>query len=238
MRSASCPAMTTYWSSRVWLGSRSSKRQPSTPSIPSCLSELLPGGVARGDPGITAAFRSLRIRSRPVGIMPFTRRSGKNRTAVGGLRKRHYGKAPSQGLGAGLPGRALGCEVRGGRSEEHPAASGARAGGGRWNPRASVFTFETVIQEQTESLYLISPSGDVFTNPLFLFATCFAVKPSPVAHELPIDGGRSAEMWISPDPARQFHSPYSYGSNPVNGIDPDGKWLGWLNQGDRGGHSE
>jgi RHS repeat-associated protein len=33
-------------------------------------------------------------------------------------------------------------------------------------------------------------------------------------------------VWISPDPARQFHSPYSYAGNgfdPVNGIDPDGK---------------
>jgi len=30
-------------------------------------------------------------------------------------------------------------------------------------------------------------------------------------------------MWISPDPARQHHSPYTYGSNnPVNRVDPDG----------------
>jgi hypothetical protein len=33
---------------------------------------------------------------------------------------------------------------------------------------------------------------------------------------------KSAEMWISPDPARQFASPYSYSPNPVNSVDPDG----------------
>jgi len=79
-----------------------------------------------------------------------------------------------------------------------------------------------VIQEQTESLYLTSPSGELFTNPLFLLATCFAVKPSPVAPELPIDGGRSVEVWISPDPVGQFASPYAYSSDPINSIDPDG----------------
>ncbi len=151
---------------------------------------------------------------------------------------------------AGLPGRALGCEVRGARSAEHPcrgarradlkrpsperplggagqskgpAGAAARAGGGRgkWTPES---TFETVIQEQTETLYLTSPSGEVFTNPFFLLATCFAVKPSPVAPELPIDGGRSVEVWISPDPHRQHDSPYTYGgNNPVNRFDPDGK---------------
>jgi uncharacterized protein RhaS with RHS repeats len=31
-------------------------------------------------------------------------------------------------------------------------------------------------------------------------------------------------MWISPDPARQHFSPYTYGSNnPVNRVDPDGR---------------
>jgi hypothetical protein len=30
-------------------------------------------------------------------------------------------------------------------------------------------------------------------------------------------------MWISPDPARQFASPYSYGPNPINSVDLDGK---------------
>ncbi len=33
-------------------------------------------------------------------------------------------------------------------------------------------------------------------------------------------------MWISPDPARQFHSLYSYtgnGYNPINSTDPDGR---------------
>jgi RHS repeat-associated protein len=29
-------------------------------------------------------------------------------------------------------------------------------------------------------------------------------------------------MWISPDAAKQFHSPYSYSANPINGVDPDG----------------
>lgn len=30
-------------------------------------------------------------------------------------------------------------------------------------------------------------------------------------------------MWMSPDPARQFASPYAYSPNPVNSVDPDGK---------------
>jgi hypothetical protein len=37
---------------------------------------------------------------------------------------------------------------------------------------------------------------------------------------------KSAEMWISPDPARQFASPYAYSMNPVNGADADGMWFG------------
>ncbi len=30
-------------------------------------------------------------------------------------------------------------------------------------------------------------------------------------------------LWISPDPARQFVSPYAYGPNPINSVDPDGR---------------
>jgi RHS repeat-associated protein/uncharacterized repeat protein (TIGR02543 family) len=30
-------------------------------------------------------------------------------------------------------------------------------------------------------------------------------------------------LWISPDPGKQFHSPYSYSSDPVNLYDPDGR---------------
>lgn len=30
-------------------------------------------------------------------------------------------------------------------------------------------------------------------------------------------------LWISPDPAREFHSPYAYSPDPINGIDPDGR---------------
>lgn len=33
-------------------------------------------------------------------------------------------------------------------------------------------------------------------------------------------------LWISPDPARQFATPYAYGSSPVNGIDRDGRVFG------------
>jgi RHS repeat-associated protein len=32
-------------------------------------------------------------------------------------------------------------------------------------------------------------------------------------------------MWISPDPARQFASPYAYSPNPVNSVDPDGNYF-------------
>jgi hypothetical protein len=162
--------------------------------------------------------------------MPFTRRSGKNRTGSAGSRKRHYGKDPSQGLGDGLPGLALGCEVRGARSTEHPVASAARAGGGRWkwSPES---TFETVIQEQTESLYLTSPSGEMFTHPFFLLATCFTVKPSPVAPEIPMEGWGSVEVWMSPDASRQFASPYAYGPNPNGSIDLDGNDQLYLGEG-------
>jgi RHS repeat-associated protein len=32
-------------------------------------------------------------------------------------------------------------------------------------------------------------------------------------------------IWLSCDPKDQFYNPYSYSSNPVNSIDPDGGWL-------------
>ncbi len=41
---------------------------------------------------------------------------------------------------------------------------------------------------------------------------------------------KSADLWISPDPARQYHSPYSYGPNPVNGVDPDGSVWKTINE--------
>lgn len=84
---------------------------------------------------------------------------------------------------AGLPGRALGCDERGGRSEEHPAASAARVGGGRWPENPSASTFESVIQEATAGLTLTSPSGETFTDPFFLLASCIAVKHSTAAAE-------------------------------------------------------
>lgn len=35
-------------------------------------------------------------------------------------------------------------------------------------------------------------------------------------------------MWMSPDPARQFANPYTFGGDPVNFVDPDGRdVLGW-----------
>lgn len=52
--------------------------------------------------------------------------------------------------------------------------------------------------------------------------SCIAVKPSTVAAEPLASTPRSAEVWISPDPARQFHSPYAYSPNPINSLDPDG----------------
>lgn len=36
-------------------------------------------------------------------------------------------------------------------------------------------------------------------------------------------------MWMSPDPARQFANPYTFGGDPVNFVDPDGRdVLGWV----------
>ncbi|NET23894.1 MAG: hypothetical protein F6K07_33465 [Okeania sp. SIO1H5] len=32
-------------------------------------------------------------------------------------------------------------------------------------------------------------------------------------------------LWLTPDPAGQFHNPYAYGGDPVNYIDPDGEFL-------------
>jgi hypothetical protein len=91
----------------------------------------------------------------------------------------------------------------------------ARAGGGRrtWPSSAKPSTFEIVFQVQIADLYLTSETGDVFTNPLFLFATCFPGKACLVTSELPTVGGRSVEVWISPEPARQFASPYAYSPN-------------------------
>ena len=48
----------------------------------------------------------------------------------------------------------------------------------------------------------------------------------------------SLAMWLTPDPARQFLNPYSYGGDPVNGVDLYGLWkiglgitIGWENGG-------
>src|SRR5574344_1676958 len=32
-------------------------------------------------------------------------------------------------------------------------------------------------------------------------------------------------MWMSPDPAAQFASPYTYGGDPLNYVDPNGEWV-------------
>jgi len=32
-------------------------------------------------------------------------------------------------------------------------------------------------------------------------------------------------MWLVPDPAGQFHNPYTYGGDPVNFVDPDGEFV-------------
>ena len=34
----------------------------------------------------------------------------------------------------------------------------------------------------------------------------------------------SFALWLTPDPARQYLNPYSYGGDPVNGVDRDGRW--------------
>ena len=34
----------------------------------------------------------------------------------------------------------------------------------------------------------------------------------------------SFALWLTPDPARQYLNPYSYGGDPVNRVDYDGKW--------------
>lgn len=33
-------------------------------------------------------------------------------------------------------------------------------------------------------------------------------------------------LWLSPDAARQYHSPYAFGPNPIMGVDKDGNWFG------------
>lgn len=45
-----------------------------------------------------------------------------------------------------------------------------------------------------------------------------------------VENQNNIGMWISPDPHRQFASPYAYGSNPVNGVDPNGKDFGIIIQ--------
>jgi RHS repeat-associated protein len=86
-------------------------------------------------------------------------------------------------------------------------------------------------------LYLESESGEKFTNPFFCFS-CLVIPNQKKAlyrnfsHSYYRIGARYYDadigMWISPDPARQFHSLYSYagnGTNPINGTDKDGNCL-------------
>ncbi len=80
------------------------------------------------------------------------------------------------------------------------------------------------IEEKTNGPYIRSASGEYFTDPFFLIATLFKINTNEVTEKLPIDRRQSAEMWISPDPARQFSSPYAYSPDPINGTDPDGNY--------------
>lgn len=57
-------------------------------------------------------------------------------------------------------------------------------------------------------------NGQEFTNNLFHFGARY-FDPE-------------IGLWISPDPARQFASPYAYSSNPVNTVDPDGRTTLWM----------
>lgn len=107
-----------------------------------------------------------------------------------------------------------------------------------------------MLQEKTQSsFYITSPSGEFFANPFFLVASlcsaklayreksadsnlCVTVKNgvnSETAEGCKGLGARyrvgSLEMWISPDPARQFFSGYAYAgneTNPINFKDPNG----------------
>jgi RHS repeat-associated protein len=69
-------------------------------------------------------------------------------------------------------------------------------------------------------------SKDLKTNGQDPVAQKFTGKELELATGLYAFGARwfdpELALWASPDPARQFSNPYSYGGNPINGVDPDG----------------
>lgn len=111
-----------------------------------------------------------------------------------GSRNGHYGKDPSQGLGGGLPGRALPRNPAGRPGETRAAWPQAmrrkdRAGGmerlrrgrevessGQGKARGSII--ETVVEMQLQAGYTVSPSGAFFTSPFFLLAALLGPEKS------------------------------------------------------------
>lgn len=89
--------------------------------------------------------------------------------------------------------------------------------------------------KEKSTLYLESDSGEYYTNPFFCFSSINPLNQKKrlygnFEHSCYRIGARYYDpdigLWISPDPARQFHSLYSYagnGFNPIIGMDPDGR---------------
>jgi YD repeat-containing protein len=106
--------------------------------------------------------------------MPFTRRSGKNRTRSAGSRKRHYGKAHERPRRCGPDLAAGPWGMRHGeRGVSNARPRSGTAGGrevessGQGRARGSIIK---TVEKQLTSGFLVSPSGELFLSPFFLLA--------------------------------------------------------------------
>lgn len=174
---------------------------------------LRPGGTAADDPGLARGWAG-------TGKVPQERARAQVVEIAGAAQKTE----PKDRLGCALrllwalPGRAVGCDERGGRSEERPAAGRVEVPLGR--NCSSFFLLAAVLQGQKIAS---SEKSTKVTDTLPEKNSLTSGTASGCGGLGAENRDRPWEIWISPDPMRKYSSPYTYvGNNPIIYLDPNG----------------
>ena len=132
-----------------------------------------------------------------------------------------------------------------------PVVFNTLAGGGRVQyttakPEGSKEFYLTDHLGSTREVYDLSTGNITYTSQYYPYGKQFSEYKSQAENTTEKFSGKEFEegidfnyhgaryydpelgIWTSVDAARQFHGQYSYGNNPVNSLDPDGRTTIWL----------